>query len=75
MIGPNFGGVTSIIKNNETGFSFSSDSVNAHQELAFILKNIIDSKIPTDHLKVNAYNQIIKNHNMAQMIKALEMDF
>ncbi|OFZ26565.1 MAG: hypothetical protein A2381_12615 [Bdellovibrionales bacterium RIFOXYB1_FULL_37_110] len=75
VIGPDFGGVKSILKNHETGLSFASNSVNAHTQLAFILKDILEQKIATNHLIENAYTQITNHYSMDQMIKILEDDY
>ncbi|OFZ22650.1 MAG: hypothetical protein A2202_01105 [Bdellovibrionales bacterium RIFOXYA1_FULL_36_14] len=75
VVGSDVGGVTSILQNNVTGLSFPSTKTNCFNELADILNTIIAHPHNYKNLTENAYQQIIANYSVEQMIKNLETDY
>ncbi len=78
VIGSNVGGVTDILKNRETGFSFDSTSSNATESLIpVLLETFAKSREQNliDPIKENACKIIESNYSIKQMTDALESDY
>ena len=60
VVGTNVGGLPDLIKNNENGFLFELENSN---ELAQILKNILDNQGDLNKIRNNARQTIEQNYN------------
>jgi glycosyltransferase involved in cell wall biosynthesis len=75
VIGGNVGGVTDILRSNETGFSFSAHTEKAPEELAGIIESIVSGKISKEKretIKENAKGLIHEKYSVEAMTQQLE---
>ena len=71
-IGCNEGGITEILKNKVTGYTFSSASALASTELAKLIEHVIHNKEQGEHLAKAGQNLVNEKLTIKSMIESLE---
>ena len=71
-IGCNEGGITEILKNKVTGYTFSSASALASTELAKLIEHVIHNKEQGKHLAKAGQNLVNEKLTIKSMIESLE---
>ena len=78
VLGGSVGGVTDILKNDETGYCFDAHTESAKDQLESILLKIIDKEISDNHidtLRKNAKDLIHKTYTISSMVDQLERSY
>lgn len=76
VVGPNRGGITDILINETTGYSYESNAEDAHLILADRIEKIIGefdvNASSLNKIRENAFMNITENYSVSKMIKELE---
>ena len=79
VVGTNYGGITDILKNEETGYTLKTSEEDSVATLATLLRNIINQFETSDpqiaEIKQNAKKLITNNYSSEQLNKTLEGEY